>query len=181
MLTPLSLDEIRYIYNTYMVVDFPQDELKPLSHIERMFSDGIYTCYAMYDGDTVLSYAYLCEYDGYVLIDYLAVNCEMRGRRIGSRLLCLLKEKLKGKTVLVECEDIDFADSLSEAEIRKRRIFFYTASGFEVSSVKTVLFGVNYVILTYPENCNTTAEGISTVYRKMLGEEKFHKHLKIYN
>lgn len=181
MLTPLSLDEIRYIYSTYMVVDFPQDELKPLSSIERMVADGICSCFAIYDKDVVVAYAFLCEYDGYVLVDYLAVNSDMRGEGIGSRLLKLLKERLDGKTLLVECEDIDFAENSSEAETRKRRISFYTASGFKVSSIKTVLFGVNYVILTYPGNCNTIAEGLEKVYRKMLGEESFHKHLKIYN
>lgn len=181
MLKHLSLDEIRYVYNTYMVVDFPKDELKPLKAIEQMVADGICSCFAMYDKGIVTAYAFLCEYNRYVLVDYLAVNSDMRGQGIGSRLLELLKEKLGGKTILVECEDIEFAENSSEAETRKRRISFYTESGFSVSYVKTVLFGVNYVILTYPQNCETTAEGISIVYRKMLGEENFYKHLKIYN
>ena len=164
-----------------MVVDFPPDELKPLAHIESMVARGICTCYALYEDGKVLSYVNLCEKDGFFLVDYLAVNPSLRGRGIGSRTLDMVKELCKERTILIECETSGLAKTEAEAEIRRRRIAFYLNAGFKLSGVSSLLFGVDYVILTYPEECNrTAADGLATVYLEMLGKESFAKNLTIF-
>ncbi len=180
MLKRLSTAEIGEIYNKYMTVDFPADELKPLASILRMVEDGLCTGYADFLDGIMQCYVFLCEYEGFVLVDYLAVNPDIRGKGIGSRLLAELKRMLAGRVILIECENIDKSASPEEAEIRRRRIAFYETSGFKFSGVKTLLFGVDFVILTYPEcDYTATAEGLGSVYRQILREELYKKHFSI--
>ena len=180
MLKKLNLDQIRHIHNTYMTEDFPADELKPLSSIERMLTAGVYSCYALYDGEELLAYAYLVEYKGYVLVDYFAVSKKRRGEGIGTRVISLLKELLAGKTILIECEDVAFSNDGAEENIRKRRIAFYEKAGFTLSGVKTKLFDVRYVILSYPEVDNVD-KAVGRVYSVMLSKEHYNKDFEIYN
>ena len=180
MLTLLNEKQIEYIYNTYMVVDFPPDELKPLAHLLRMVEEGLCTYYALFRGGEVLSYFGLCIKDGFALVDYLAVNPEKRGQGIGSETLELLKEAAGENTILIECEDISATEDEAEKTIRTRRINFYLRSGFTLTTAKANLFGVDYVLLTYPEKSEAeTKFGYETVYRAMLGDETYNKFMKL--
>lgn len=179
MLTVLNRSQIEYIYNTYMVVDFPPDELKPLSLLLRMVDEGLCTYYALYEGDEVLSYFGLCVKDGYALVDYLAVNPEKRGQGIGSLTLEHLKKVADKNYIIIECENIDSAHDPAEKKIRKRRITFYERAGFRLSGVKARLFGVDYVLLTFPENTPDPKGGYERVYRAMLTDGLYNKHMEL--
>ncbi len=179
MLTVLDRQQIEYIYKTYMVFDFPPDELKPLNHLLRMVEEGLCTYYALYDSDEVLSYFGLCVKNGYALVDYLAVNPEKRGQGIGSKTLKYLKKAAGDNCILIECEDILATADPAEKIIRQRRISFYERSGFKLCGVKARLFGVDYVLLTFPENAPNPKEGYKTVYRAMLGDDMYNKFMEI--
>ena len=170
MLTLLTKEEIISIYNKYMVKDFPPDELKPLSSILDMLSRNIYACYGIFEDNKFLAYAYLTVLDDFVLVDYLAVVPDFRGSGIGTRLLGDLKEILKEKTIIIECENPDFATDLQDKTTKIRRIEFYKQSGFILSGVSSRLFDVEYVILTYPV-CNNSAFGYEKLYLQMLGQK----------
>jgi GNAT superfamily N-acetyltransferase len=177
MFTQLNRTQIEYIYHKFMVCDFPPDELKPLPHLLRMVEEGLCTYYALYDGDEVLSYFGLCVKDGFALVDYLAVNPKFRGQGIGTETLKYLKEAAGNNRILIECEEIEKAQTAEEAEIRRRRIAFYTKSGFLLTDVKAKLFGVDYVLLTFPQNPEKVRLGYETVYRAMLGDETYNKNM----
>ena len=170
MLTLLNSEEIKAIYNKYMVKDFPPDELKPLSSMMDMLRRGIYDCYGLYEEENLLAYAYLTVLDDFVLVDYLAVVPELRGSGIGTKLLTELKKILKEKTIIIECENPDFATDLQDKTTKIRRIEFYKRSGFVLSGVSSRLFDVEYVILTYPV-CNNSAFGYEKLYLQMLGQK----------
>ena len=178
MLTLLNRQEIIDIYNKYMIEDFPPDELKPLSSILDMLSRGIYSCYGLFEGEKLLAYAYLTVLDDFVLVDYLAVTKTLRGGGIGTKLLTLLKELLKGKTILIECENPLFAKENQEKITQIRRLDFYKRNCFIQTNVTSVLFGVNYTILTYPES-STASQGLNKVYLEMLGKDSCDKNLII--
>lgn len=177
MLTVLNTEQIKYIYNTYMVVDFPPDELKPLSHLLKMVEEGLCIYYALFDGDEVLSYFGLCVKDGFALVDYLAVNPKFRGQGIGSKTLEMLKRAAGDNSIIIECEDIAFAESTEELTTRQRRIAFYQRADFRLTDIKTNLFGVDYVLLCYPQTETRTKHGYETVYRAMLGDETYNKYM----
>ena len=178
MLTLLNSEEIKDIYNKYMVKDFPPDELKPLSIILDMLDRGIYACYGIFEGNSLLGYAYLTVLSDLVLVDYLAVAPEFRGSGIGTSLLEELKTILTGKTIIIECENPDFATEEQDKITKLRRIAFYTRSGFALSGVTTRLYDVEYVILSYPD-CNNVPFGLEKLYIEMLGEKLCNEKLII--
>ncbi len=180
MFSVLDKKQIEYIYNTYMIFDFPSDELKPLNLLLKMVDEGLCTYYALFDERSqVLSYFGLCVKNRFALVDYLAVNPEFRGQGIGTKTLNFLKETAKDKTILIECENIESSDNPEEREIRRRRIVFYERSGFKDSNVKARLFGVDYILLTYPQDATQVKNGYKEVYLSMLGKEMYDKHMEL--
>lgn len=179
MFTKLDKKELSFIYNKYMVNDFPPDELKPLSHIERMMDQNLCTAHCLKKEGEVLSYFTLCRHSGIVLVDYLAVNPNFRGQGLGGKTLAYLKEIAEHDTILVECENPDFASSSEERTIRERRINFYLKAGFCLSDVRSKLFDVEYVILTFPES-DCADKGLADIYKQMLTDTAFKTKLEIY-
>lgn len=176
-MTLLNKEQIEYVYNTFMVYDFPPDELKPLPHLLRMVDEGLCTYYALIDGEEVLSYFGLCVKEGFALVDYLAVNPKYRGKGIGTKTLEYLKERAGENSIIIECENPAAADTEKERNTRKRRIAFYTRSGFVRTDVKARLFGVNYVLLCHPATESHTKRGYETVYRAMLGDDLYNRNM----
>lgn len=180
MFSILAKRQIEYVYNTYMVFDFPPDELKPLKSILKMVDDGLCTYYALFNEcGEVLSYFGLCVKNGYALVDYLAVNPGFRGQGIGTKTLNFLKETAKDKTILIECENANSTNDPIEQQTRKRRVSFYERSGFKDSKVRARLFGVDYLLLTYPEDVSGAKSGYSEVYLEMLGKELYDKYMEL--
>lgn len=48
-LKELSSEQLTEIYDQYMVIDFPQDELKPLERILYMLRTGLSCAYGIYE------------------------------------------------------------------------------------------------------------------------------------
>ena len=176
-----NTQQIISIFNEYMVLDFPKDELKPLSHILSMVEDGTCTFYALREDKEVLSYFSVCQNGNGLLVDYLAVNEKYRGQGIGSKTLDFLKSISKNKYIIIECENEDKATDAADKATRLRRIAFYERAGFKRSGIASNLFGVDYIILTYPEGLNSeeVKELYSLIYLRMLGESMFNKFMKI--
>jgi GNAT superfamily N-acetyltransferase len=179
MLTELNRNQIEYIYRTYMVFDFPKDELKPLPMLLRMVEEGLCTYYALYEGGEVLSYFCLCVKDGFALVDYFAVNPNYRGQGIGTETLKYLKEKAGSNLIIIECEDVYATSDSAERHTRRKRVAFYTRSGFVRTGIKAKLFGVDYILLCFPDRGEQVKFGYETVYRAMLGEEMYNKNMML--
>lgn len=176
-----NTQQIISIYNEYMVLDFPQDELKPLAHILSMVEDGTCTFYALRKDKEVLSYFSLCVNGQGVLVDYLAVNEKYRGQGIGTKTLEFLKSLALNKYIIIECEDEEKAVDEADKKTRLRRVAFYERAAFKKSGVSSNLFGVDYIILTYPTDISKekVKELYSTVYLRMLGKSMYDKFMKI--
>ena len=63
----LEKDEIIDLYSKYLEVDFPDDELKPLSIMLDSLEKGIYDCIGLFESDRILAYAYFVHINN----DYL--------------------------------------------------------------------------------------------------------------
>ena len=176
-----NTQQIISIFNEYMVFDFPQDELKPLAHILSMVEDGTCTFYALRQNKEVLSYFSVCVNGEGLLVDYLAVNEKYRGQGIGTKALEFLKSVANNKYIIVECEDEEKSKDETDRKTRLKRIAFYERSGFKRSGVSSNLFGVDYIILTYPTELSKekVKELSSTVYLRMLGKSMYDKFMKI--
>ncbi len=152
----LTLAQIRALYYGRMREDFPPDEIKPLSAIERALARGEYVCFGAMNGEDILAYAFfirLGEGNGcFALFDYFAVKKEDRCMGVGSAFLqTLIAGHLKSMAaVLLEVDDPAFALDAEEEEIRNRRLHFYLRNGLKDTSVTAVVFGVHFRILALP-------------------------------
>lgn len=184
-LLPLDGQAITELYETRMRRDFPPSELKHLSSIMGMMNRGIYDVIGAYDEqDRFAAYAllYRPEGEGVVLLDYLAVDEERRGRGIGTQLLLQLRAYYRdaAEVLLIECERPKAAPDEQEA---RKRIRFYTKAGAVLTQVRIWLFGVEYSILVLP--CANAmpqrawAAQMLKLYRQMLPPELYEKNVRL--
>lgn len=152
----LNLEEALWVYKAYVPQHFARNEVKPLKNVKRMWEDGGYSCIGFFEheGDSVrdiIGYAFMSrntaiEHPKTVLLDYLALRHEFRGRGYGSELLRMLSQQTDcdWKAVLIETEDIDYAVTDREKEERIRRDAFYTRAGVIKTRVKTLVYSARY-------------------------------------
>lgn len=164
--------EIRELYVRRLARDFPPDELKPLSAIERALSQGKYVCYGAVDEGAILAYAYFVKMGKWALADYYAVEETHRNAGIGSRFLqALVAGPLRDmECVLLEVEDPEQAKDAAEREIRERRRKFYLRNGLRDTGVAAEVWHVPYRILELPLGAPLGAEQVRQIYAALYRE-----------
>ena len=177
-----TLEELRDLYNTDMREAFPPAELKPLSAIERMWQEGNYKPYCLYDDDGAgpigLGFLWL-GHPGWALLDYLCVTAGWRNDGFGSTILQLLHEMEPDTVIFGEAEAPVHAPDPAMAE---RRLGFYERNGFQIAEYDSEIFGVHYKTL-YLTNREITDEELmrehAFVYQNSFTPEKFAQFVRI--
>ena len=181
----LTLPEIRTLYKERMVHDFPADELKPLTMIERAVKRGEYRCYGGLEGGAIAAYAFFVtirdEGRTIWLFDYLAVDEARRDRGIGSVFLRALGRDVlpEAEMVLLEIDDPAFADG-AEREHRLRRIRFYRRAGGQRTGVRLMLFGCDYEIMTMglpAAAAGSVRSSMERLYHSFLSEQRYRDNV----
>ena len=181
----LTLPEIRDIYRQRMKQDFPQNELKPLSMIEKAMKNGRYLCYGLREGGGILAYAFFVLTDHIYMFDYFAVRKDLRGTGIGSGFLRELCRCHSGEAscILLEVDDPAYADSEEEKAVRDRRLSFYVKNGLRDTGARARTFGADFIILEYPgkvqHSREEAGEAYSSIYRSILPEQVCKRMVKI--
>ena len=177
-----TLEELRKIYHTDMKEAFPPAELKPLSAIERMWQQGNYKPYCLYDDDGAgpigLGFLWL-GHPGWALLDYLCVNAGWRNDGFGSIILRLLHEMEPDTVIFGEAEAPVHAPDPAMAE---RRLDFYRRNGFRFVDYDTEIFGVHYKTM-YLANREVDGEELmrehAFVYQNSFPPEKYETFIRI--
>lgn len=187
----LDYEEISFIYRNYLVCDFPQDEVKPLSNIEKMYQTETYMAYGFFFGQegvgkTLAGYAFCSKHlDGtMLLLDYFAILKQFRSQGIGGDFLATLKNELSDiKGILIETEDIAYASNEKEKQIRERRDAFYERNGVQKVSIHSCVFDVHYQIWQLPikeaMDSQTCFLELKEIYKNMVPEELYIKNVNI--
>ena len=180
--------EARAVYLGRGHHDFPANELKPFSMIERLMDSGCYECCGFYEkeSDELCAYAFmLADSDtNMLLLDYFAVCEEVREKGYGSAVLGLLKEDYtKWGGMIFEVEDDDTADTEEEKQLRQRRIAFYERNGVVMTKQKSWAFGVDYKLMAMSLGGIVTEDNVGyfleSMYRKMLPENIFREQFRL--
>lgn len=186
----INENEVDYIYNNFMVKDFPKAELKPLERIKYTMSTGMCEVLALYDWENIKSYAVLIipQNGEYVLLDYFAVVKNYRGTGIGHEMLGKImkyidrhKKHING--MFIECESPEYATSEYERIERERRIKFYKTCGCNETGFGSELFRVNYDILNINTDENyeeINLKDLELIYRQMFKKEHFENKVKYW-
>ncbi|GEM_PF-72541 len=182
----LDLTQITWVYETYMVTDFPKEELKPLKAIVWMLEKGIYDCLGLYQQEELVSYAFFVKNEerGTLLLDYLAVTPQYRASGVGS----IFMEKMRShyadrRAILLECESECTSPDEEQRQIRKRRIQFYLRNGCVRGRVKSFLYDVEYEILCLnlnEEQIDMAAE-LEALYRLMFPDSVMDTRVRMWN
>lgn len=201
----LREEEAHFIYKKHLKRHFPADEVKPWKSIARMWTDGCYFAVGVFEdrgdapadiSDDLRGYAFFVESPdcGACLLDYYAILPEYRDAGLGGRTLQRLSELVrgKGKYILLETEDIDFAKNDEQVAERTRRDAFYTRNGCVKTDVKGRVFTARYVVWTLgleeAAGSDSTARSaafgracadMNTLYKLMIPGEKFKLFVKI--
>lgn len=189
----LTLEQARQIYEDCAKKDFPLEEIKSFSLIEKMWGQGCYHAYGFYEkpseneSRTLCAYAFLLgnNKERVLLLDYFAVCEQKRGTGYGSRVLPLLWKKCaRWGTIVIEVEDDELASIDEETRtMRKRRISFYTNAGCLMTATRSRVWGVDYRIMIMPMSdgraVERLAERVTALYDSMYDTETMKKHFAI--
>ena len=174
----LTIEQIRDIYDRYLVFDFPADERKPLRMIEKAVGEGRYSCVGAFDEDgNFLGYAFFVFDGKKYLLDYYAVVPDMRGKGIGTAFLKAAVQDTDASIMLIEVEDPDVCDR----EARQKRVNFYLNAGCIDTGVRAECFGVRFLLLEYPgaHGKETVAQAYKDIYRLILPPEMYAKNIRV--
>ncbi len=124
---------------------FPRMERKPVSSLEKTFSEGKNKILAITEGEDFVGLAVVMS-DGRVnLLDYLAIEPTKRDRGYGGFALRYLLREYADRPFVVEIERPD--EKAGDNAERLRRRAFYLFNGMESSGVCVWLFHVEYELL----------------------------------
>lgn len=178
-------EELREFYNTDMKEAFPPAELKPLAAIEKMWQEGWYKPYCLYDDDGAgpLGAVFLwLGHSGWELLDYLCVSASRRNDGFGREILRMLPAVEPDAVIFGEAEDPEHAP---DPEMAKRRLGFYARCGLRTAGYDTEIFGVHYKTLYLAKDV-VDDEALMLehqfVYSNSFTPEKYEKFIRIpYN
>lgn len=104
---------------------FPVSEIRPYEKLKTLFEQEVLSIYGYYDTD-LQGTMILWQDQNYLVIENFAVDCQIRGAGIGSKMLQAICEKFAPKTIVLEVEQ-------PYDEISEKRIKFYERNGFVLS------------------------------------------------
>lgn len=178
-ITPLTIDQIKNIYNSLIQEDFPADEIKPFSVICSLFEKGQYSAYGLFDNDKLLGYAFFCKDNNsdYVLLDYYAIVKDCRKSGLGSYFLSELKQTLSDCAgILIEAEAIIETEPHDKQEICRRRQEFYFRNGCVRLNATVMLHSARLDALILPCDTQWTKQqafdALCSIYSQMLPDDK---------
>ena len=176
-----NLTQLRQIYETEMKESFPPAELKPLSAIERMWAEGKYRPWCLFDEEEIvgLGFLWLGEDRTWALLDYLCVCSKRRNDGLGSTILKLLQQAEPGVVLFGEAEAPVHAP---DPEMAERRLGFYLRNGLRIADYDTDIFGVHYKTLYLADHevaNDALMEAHCNVYRGSFTPEKYARHVVI--
>ena len=152
--------EIPLIFMLYRSA-FPRCERKPFSRITSMVKAGRADLWTIRMDGRFAGFAATVNAPQIVLLDYLAVKKNFRGRGVGTGAMGLLDEAYRDRGFFVEIEST-YADAPNARE-REKRKQFYVNCGMEPMGTDVDLFGVRMELLGI--RCHLDFESYRNCYR----------------
>lgn len=129
----IGLKEFKDLYRKHIVKDFPREERSNLNKFKKRILNGKEEAYIYYEDGKEKAYTIVAVLNNYVLVSYLAVFKEYRGKGIGTKLLEEIKENFSNKNgIILEVEDPNYSVSKTDKIIREKRIKFYGKSNYKI-------------------------------------------------
>ena len=174
-------EQLRIAYNRDLREAFPAAEMKTLTSIRRMWAEGRYRPYCLFDGDAIIGEAFLwLGHPGWELLDYLSVTASRRSGGLGTAIQKLMLEAEPSGTVIFgEAEAPAHAPDPALAE---RRMGFYRRNGWRDAGYDSDIFGVHYRCIYLAERTVETADLVEEhryVYQTGLTARQCRRFIRI--
>lgn len=149
MLRKIELQEFEKIYKEYLVKDFKKQELPPLKEFEKRIKNNLQDTYVLEDEGKIVAYCITTKQKNTVLVLYLAVERQVRGKGYGTKLLKEIEKKFQDKKcILLEVASAKKAKNNNVKEICEKRIHFYEKNGYRViPNLEYEIFQETYQIM----------------------------------
>ena len=140
---------------------FPRCERKPFSRITSMVKAGRADLWTIRMDGRFAGFAATVNAPQIVLLDYLAVKKNFRGRGVGTGAMGLLNESYRDRGFFVEIEST--LEDASNARERQKRKRFYVNCGMEPMGTEADVFAVRMELLG--TRCHLDFESYRNFYR----------------
>jgi GNAT superfamily N-acetyltransferase len=122
-----KLDEYKAIKDL-MLKTFPKNEIIPMWILLLLSQRKMVDFNAYYDDNEFVGFSYSIINCNMIFIFYLAVYDKIQSNGYGTKILKYIKEKYKGKEIILNIEKID--KNSQNYEQRLKRLKFYKKNGF---------------------------------------------------
>lgn len=129
---------------------FPRNERIPINILQLLTRKNKAKFYGIYDGEEFIGLLYNVYYKDIVLILYLAINNNFRGKGYGSKVLDLIKQKYSQNRIILNIEQIDENSSNNKQRIKRKE--FYPKNGFTSLNYTVKEGKETYEMLCYSKN-----------------------------
>lgn len=148
--------EFKELYRKRLVKDFPANERPRLRGFRRRMEKHQEKAYFYQEEGIVKGYILVDEIEDYILISFLAVYEEYRGKGIGSRMLNEIQEKYQDKKgILLEVENPKKEKNTEKKTIKERRISFYEKAGYQkIPDLELEIFFESYLVMILEKQGN---------------------------
>ena len=173
-------EQLREVFHRDLLSAFPDAELKPLEAMEKLWAEGWYKPYCLFDGDEIVGEAFLwLGHPGWSILDYLCISEHRRNDGLGARIIQMLQE-LEPETVFFG--EVEAPEHAPDPEMAERRLGFYARCGLRRAGYDTAMFGVHYKTLYFfrgeVDEKRMMAEH-DFIYRNTFEPAKFEKYVRI--
>lgn len=175
-----TVEQLHFVYEQDMKHSFPEDELRPLWSIEKMWKEGRYRPYCLFDNDEIQGECFLWPGEpGWAILDYLCVSPRARNSGLGAKMLHMIREKEPETVIFGECEA---AEDAPDPAIAGRRLEFYARNGLRTAGYDTEMFGAHYKTLYLyrePVSDGQLMRQHRYIYERHFSPEKMEKYIRI--
>lgn len=167
-LTKLEPNQWSQIQQIYLEA-FPKQERKPFALVRHSVRRGRMVLFAQWEGAQLLGFAAVIPFEDLVMVDYLAVSKQARGKGTGSQLMQQVCGHYADKKVVLLIERLDEQADNAQQRIARRR--FYLKNGFASTGLFTSGAGGDMEVLSF--GGQVTADAYLRLQRYALGRVLF--------
>lgn len=174
-------EEFKSVYRTDYREAFPPAEQKALSKLRRMWEEGQYRPYCLFDGEQIVGGAFLwIARPGWALLDYLFVTASRRNERLGPVILQELRRAEGPDTVIFG--EVEAPADAPDPAMAERRLGFYARNGWRHAGYETRVFGVHFQTIYLADREVTDEELMPEhrlVYQNAFSEKTYARNIRI--
>lgn len=170
----IDIKQVEYIYNNYIIYDFPKNERRPLNKIIDLINHDLYIPYAFIFKNEIIGYAFFYGLNNIFICDYFGIVFKYRNKGYGSLFLKECLKLFKNQILYFEVEKPEEPN----LEIKNKRIQFYLKNELILNDIEMKLYYVDYVILS---NKKTSINDVKSLYEALYDRHFYNKYIEFKN